>query len=320
MAEIFVSYARNDLELVKQIMLELHHLGLEYWIDVRNLRGGDVFTEEIAHAILECDTFLLVMSGASMNSEYVSKELQLASNHKKTIVLLRIDNAAIPPKFELLLSGIQWIEYSAPDWKERLTLALQGRSIVSRMENVEDQRRDAYLPKAPKHMGYAAAIAILVIMLGTSVYYFVRPQKCVYTGAAKTDAEAIHWLIEAEAQAAVAADLNLIKDIFAVDAIIIDYGDRNLPVKWNNPIDRYQPLFEAYQFISLQNDHIMARRPIQGETAYYVSGSHGSYQHDGQTIPLQNPDDASHWTVTKIAGCWKITKFEFNASGISFPE
>jgi hypothetical protein len=144
--------------------------------------------------------------------------------------------------------------------------------------------------------------------------YLHWPAKCAYAGFAKTDPEAITWLIEHEAQAVVDEDLGLIKEIFAENAIIVDYFEANSPSIWNNPIARYQPLFKDYQFIDTRNTNIRATGPINGDTVEYISGSHGSYRVNGQTTSYKNPDDASRWKVTKINGCWKITRFEFNVT------
>ena len=133
--------------------------------------------------------------------------------------------------------------------------------------------------------------------------------------------ESIVWLIEKEADAVVHKDMKRIKEIFADNAKIVDYFDKNNPVSWSNPIERYQPLFKDYDFSSAENTDIKAVGSINGGvTQYYISGSHGQYKTNGQTFPpFLNPGDANHWTLEQIEGCWKIIKFDFNASGIKFP-
>jgi hypothetical protein len=76
MAATFVSYARNDIKLVKKITREMHSQGLEYWMDTRNLQGGKTWPGAITKAISDCDKFLLIVSRASMVSDNVRREVQ----------------------------------------------------------------------------------------------------------------------------------------------------------------------------------------------------------------------------------------------------
>lgn len=168
-------------------------------------------------------------------------------------------------------------------------------------------------------------IGIFLIALGLFLLLYnpireisAPPPACIYASAAKTDTEAIPWLINQEAQANISEDIDLIKEIFADDAMIVDYYNKNSPVIWRNPDDRYTQLFIDADYIAARNTDIKAIL-ISGDTAYYTSASDGTFKANGQTVWYANPDDANHWTVKKISGCWKIIKFEFNASGIKFP-
>jgi hypothetical protein len=131
MEGIFISYARKDKKRVQRIAREVHALGFDYWMDTRNLQGGDIWPQEITDAILARDKFLLLMSSASMASDSVQREVQIAYENKKKIIILRLENVDIPPSLKYQLARIQWIEFSAPDWKSRIALALRSRSKPS---------------------------------------------------------------------------------------------------------------------------------------------------------------------------------------------
>src|SRR3972149_5391753 len=124
MAGIFLSYARNDLQRVKQTAQALQRAGFETWIDTRNLRGGDLWTKEIAEAISACNIFLLFLSTSSMTSDNVRREVQLAYEKKKKIIILRLEKVKIPRKLQFQLAGIQWIETSEKNWKSQLITAI----------------------------------------------------------------------------------------------------------------------------------------------------------------------------------------------------
>lgn len=157
-------------------------------------------------------------------------------------------------------------------------------------------------------------ILLIILLTGSIIWWLFYNTPCVYSNEAKTDPEAIVWLIEHEAQAVVSEDMVLIKAIFTEDAIIVDAAaNGGTPQRWINPIDRYEMLFSNYNFLAAQNTNIMATDPINGATAVYTSGSDGKYmKNNGQPLEYHNPNNASRWTATKIDGCWKITMFEFN--------
>src|SRR5690349_19398984 len=126
MASIFVSYARKDIEQVQHIMQALSSLGYDYWMDRQKLRGGDLWTKEIPEAIDACVVLLFFMSANSTISDSVRREIHLAFEKKKKILILRLDQAEIPPQLQFVLAGIQWIDLSDEDWKARLVRALGG--------------------------------------------------------------------------------------------------------------------------------------------------------------------------------------------------
>ncbi len=128
MKKIFVSYGRPDLHQVQQIVQELGNIGLDFWMDTRNLQTGDLWTREISKGIDDCGAFLLFMSANSMASDNVRREVQLAFEKKRKIFLLRLDTVQIPEEFQFMLAGIQWVDYSSYDWKTRLVWALAGNS------------------------------------------------------------------------------------------------------------------------------------------------------------------------------------------------
>ena len=214
----------------------------------------------------------------------------------------------LPAGIVLSLIGLIW-------------LLLLNNGIIDFLKDITGKRIRHIRQTSTRIM--VAIVGVILLVSGPVYIYYnnsVAPAStCIYSAAAKTDDEAIHWLIEQEARAVVSENMDLIVGIFNDKAKIVDYYDRNSPTVWKNPIDRYQQLFKDYEFTDTQNTNIRSLGAINRDTAYYISGSHGTYFHNGQNQLFQNPDDASHWTLIKINGCWQITKFEFNASGVVFP-
>jgi hypothetical protein len=128
MAKIFVSYARADIKHVKRIVRALTDVGFDFWMDTRNLESGDSWPEEITKAIIDCSKFLLFMSVASMASDNVKREIQIAYENSKRILILRLDDSRVSRAMSYQLASIQWIDCSLPDWNERIAIALKSRA------------------------------------------------------------------------------------------------------------------------------------------------------------------------------------------------
>jgi hypothetical protein len=148
MTTLFISYARVNLSMINPLLQELRDWGFTVWIDVRGIKGGTTWSSEIARAIKECDFFLLFVSRASVASDSVRRELDLAFRNQKPIIPLRLEKVDIPIEWDYQTAGIQWIEYEEEDWKSRLSVALGGEpdppgnlSLPSRQQHPTREKR-----------------------------------------------------------------------------------------------------------------------------------------------------------------------------------
>lgn len=107
---VFISYSRDECEIV----LRLHHMltedDIECWIDYDQIAGGTSYIERIPKSIKNCSTFLLILSEKSQNSMWIPKELSIAISYKKRIIPFHIDHSVITDEFEFSLADVQIIE------------------------------------------------------------------------------------------------------------------------------------------------------------------------------------------------------------------
>lgn len=92
---LFISYSRKDQDYVRKLAEHLREQRFEVWIDDR-IDYGDRWWRTIVQAIRECAAFLLVMSPDSEESDWVEKEILLATNEKKPIVPLLLRGKVNP--------------------------------------------------------------------------------------------------------------------------------------------------------------------------------------------------------------------------------
>ena len=85
--EVFISYSRKDLDLVKQIKKEIEEaVGIECWMDLNGIESGSPqFTKDIVEGINKCKVFVFMLTEHSQESEFALRELNYAYKNKKTI-------------------------------------------------------------------------------------------------------------------------------------------------------------------------------------------------------------------------------------------
>jgi hypothetical protein len=104
---VFISYSSKDKKFVERLDADLKEMGVDVWRDCSTIKGGENWVKNISEAIKECDFFLLVWSKNAVSSDWVEKEISLASALKRVIIPCRKDQT--PPS--AILSALQFISF-----------------------------------------------------------------------------------------------------------------------------------------------------------------------------------------------------------------
>jgi hypothetical protein len=134
MANIFISYAREDENPALEIYEILLSEGFSVWIDQKKLMAGQDWKTEIETAIKECDIFIACLSNHSVNKVgFVQAELKralevadLMPEGRIFIIPVRLDDCKLPTK----LADLHWLNYFEAGSKEKLFKAIQGKINV----------------------------------------------------------------------------------------------------------------------------------------------------------------------------------------------
>jgi len=86
MADIFISYAREDKAFVMRLSKSLQEHDRMTWVDWEGISPSAEWMKEIKAAIESADTFVFVVSPSSINSAICRKELEHAVDHHKRLV------------------------------------------------------------------------------------------------------------------------------------------------------------------------------------------------------------------------------------------
>ena len=71
---LFISHASADDAFVADLRKALEDLRIPVWVDSRSLQAGGKLAPEIEGAIQDAESFLVVLSPATVNSPWVRRE------------------------------------------------------------------------------------------------------------------------------------------------------------------------------------------------------------------------------------------------------
>lgn len=122
MVTVFLTHSKKDMQIVRQVYVDLRAKGLHVWFDESDLSPGDYsWRRTIAAAIREADCVVALFSPNALLSTWVQKELDYAEGHEKRIIPVMIagtERDSLPFGY----IGAQFIDLRTP---ERYSSGLQ---------------------------------------------------------------------------------------------------------------------------------------------------------------------------------------------------
>ena len=73
--EVFLSHSSRDVQFVEALDGVLRRHGIPVWYSRTNIRGAQMWHDEIGSALRRCDWFVLVLSPGAVASPWVKREL-----------------------------------------------------------------------------------------------------------------------------------------------------------------------------------------------------------------------------------------------------
>lgn len=129
-ARIFVSYAREDFEIVSQsVIAPLERSGVSVWWDAE-IPAGSNWVEELGEAFQRCRGMIVVVSKASIGSKWVRDEVNLAltSHFQHRILPVCLDESS-PESLNYFLKARQRVVVDGSEASDHLAKIVQTWSI-----------------------------------------------------------------------------------------------------------------------------------------------------------------------------------------------
>jgi hypothetical protein len=130
-AKVFLSHSSSDNAFVKGLAVDLAALGHQPWFDEREILGGESIPTRVAEGLQESDFVGVVLSGNSVESQWVENEWQTKywdeiNERRMSLIPLLLSDCKIPT----LLKTKKYI-----DFRSDYTVALDdlARSLSGQM-------------------------------------------------------------------------------------------------------------------------------------------------------------------------------------------
>jgi hypothetical protein len=107
---IFISYARSDSTFVDRLESDLRSYGFDTWVDRQRLEGGVEWARVIEQEILRREAFIVVLSPDSIISNWVLREIAVATSAARRIIPIIARPVSHVP---IEIIGIQNVDFSA---------------------------------------------------------------------------------------------------------------------------------------------------------------------------------------------------------------
>ena len=135
MARVFVSYSRDDRQIVRELVRFIEQHGHSVWWD-RDVPVGSAYEERIERALNECDVVVVVWTRNSVGSPWVRSEAQEGIS-RNILVPVSLDDARPPMAFRSFETAqlIGWPEIENPIEQQKLALGIARATAGSREQN-----------------------------------------------------------------------------------------------------------------------------------------------------------------------------------------
>ncbi len=109
--KLFISYSHEDSEKVRKFAFFLSLYGFDLWMDEKLLKSGDNYTTKIFSGIHDADIYVVFLSRASLDSNWVDAEIDFALREKiekkrLTVIPVLLEDVDVP----IALSNIDYLD------------------------------------------------------------------------------------------------------------------------------------------------------------------------------------------------------------------
>ena len=123
-SQVFLAYAKEDINEVEKVYDELVELGYNPWLDTKNILPGEIWKDGVKSGIVASDLSLILLSNSSISKKgNFQDEIQIVldiikekKKGDKFVIPVRLEEIQVPTT----LSNVHGIDLYKKDGKEQL--------------------------------------------------------------------------------------------------------------------------------------------------------------------------------------------------------
>ena len=147
MVDIFLSYTRNDLTLMRSVRAKLRSGGVKVWTDENLIPGTQDWLDEIEKTIWGAHALVALMTPEAKRSEWVQREIAYADQTGVTIYPL-LGRGELRYVTTLRLINHQWINLTS-DFETKMSDLVQSILDTFEFDSLPTTSRQAIIQIAP---------------------------------------------------------------------------------------------------------------------------------------------------------------------------
>lgn len=97
--KFFISYSHDDSETAEKIRVEIRNANIDCFLDCKDIDWADTLTDKLGRGLAECTHLLLILSPASLKSNWVFYEVGRAMERGTDILIFLTHKSLEPPGF-----------------------------------------------------------------------------------------------------------------------------------------------------------------------------------------------------------------------------
>lgn len=110
MPDVFISYAHSDSSQVARLVKALKTIGVVGWQDKADMSGGEAVSSTLRNALKRANAVLVLLSPASLRSEWVQFEVGAAEALDKKIIPVLLSGDGLEENLPDILKDRIWID------------------------------------------------------------------------------------------------------------------------------------------------------------------------------------------------------------------
>lgn len=176
---IFISYSSKNEIIAKEICDELEKKGNRCFFAPRDITPGKGYAGEIIKAIEKCNTMVLIMTQAAVDSHQVLREINAAVSRNKTIIPLKFEEVSLNEDLQYYLGVSQWIDVTGNDYDDEIEdiKTIIDKREQSQTETVKEIKNNGICMKSLEELLHEGTSVEYIAMREIEIDYLCIPSE-----------------------------------------------------------------------------------------------------------------------------------------------